>query len=367
MNARIQKPSIVVLLLCSTLAGWAGPKELETWREEFDAGTRRIDASLQTARAEMGDTYVTQLRRIGRELQAQGQIRSLVAIRDEADRFDKTRTPPATAMKEPPELRDTQLQFMARLQAISYSNELEVVRLGSRYLQAIAIRRADAETAGDADALHAWDTETTRVLGLPRLRQALKATETVPSDPLVAGEVRTAATAAQQWDYRSLRLYRPNTEDLTARINFELVSELGEDLSRLRIRKAVGGVTMSTSEEGVASYRVRTEIRANGTDLPSGHKIVLTYYSRSLVEHERQRETVEEIVLPAIARGQTYTAEGKGVDLYRSTANTTNMRGASGVSVQGREWYGVVIELRDSEDRVILQRFTPQSLEKEMR
>ena len=357
----------IPLGLLVVLSAVAAPKEIDTWRDEFEEGTRRIDGTLQSARAELGDAYVTQLRRLGRDLQAQGQLRSLVAIRDEADRFDKSRTPPAAASKEPPELRDAQVQFMARLAQVAYSNELEVVKLGARYLQAIAVRRTEAESNGDTAGVTAWDTETSRVLAQARIRQALKATETVPADPPVAGEVKAASAATAEWDFRPLRLYRPNTEDLTARLNYELISELGEDLSRVRIRKSVGGVTMALSEEGVASYRVRIQIRANGADLPSGCKIVLTYFSRSLIEHERQRETMEEIDLPTITRGQSYTAEGKGVDLYRSTANTTSLRGASGVSVQGREWYGVAIELRDSEDRVILQRFSPQSLERELR
>lgn len=343
------------LLAFASLAMAAGVADLGA---EFDKALQRIDGAIEEQRAEMNALYVKRLREIQTDLEAQGQVRGAVAVFDEISRSTKAKTLPPLPAVDPVELHDAQLQFIARSQQVQYSNEMEVVRLASRCMQALAQARAMLNDS----AAKAIDEERNRILALPRLRAALKATAGTPPDV----QAIYASATNSDLKYRSVKLTPGDSEALSMRLAYDLQLGLAEDDSKLRVRKSTSSYASTHSEDGVVVYKTRFTVAARGDTLPAGCRIMATYYSRSLTDRERKRETTESIDLPTLERGQSYTLDGQGLSLVRSYSTTASTRGYAGLSVQGQEWYGLVVDLLDPEGRLMLHRCSPQSLEREL-
>lgn len=324
-------------------------------RAEFQKALDRIDGSREELNAELQGAYLRRLREIQSELETQGLVRNAVAVFDEISRTTKTKTLPTVPAPDPVEMRDVQLAAIAKWQQISYSNEHEVVNLAGRYLQFLA-----QSGKGSPEV----DSERERVLLLPRLRAALKATSGNAPDP--AALYGTATNANGELKFRPLKLATGSGEELAARLNYDLQASMAEDDSKLRTRKTSSALSTTLGEDGLAIYRTRFSVGARSESLPAGCRLVVTYFSRSLVEKERRRENTELIPLPPLAKGESYTADGQGLSVGRSYATTQSTRGYASISSAGSEWYGMVIELQSPDGRTILQRFSPQSLEREL-
>lgn len=341
-------------------------KEVVTWREEYDKSVLRIDGGIEEQRAEIIAKYLQQLRRLQGDLQSQGQVRGAVAVFDEISRCNKARVLPPTVSSEPIELRDAQTQSIIQLQQAQYSNEMEIVRLSGRYLQALSQAREAMNGRGDAEGVRSFEEERDRVLALPRLRLALKATSGPPPDSLASLGGAKVASLTGDLKYHTVKLSSSDLEELTARMNFEVMAGLAEDDSKVNVRKSLSGAATSRSEDGATIYRTRFVVTARGDTLPAGCRLVASYYSRSLTEKDRKRESTESLLLPTLERGQSYTVDGQGLTLYKASSTTVSTRGAPSMSLYGKEWYGMTVELQDPDGRAILKRFSPQSLERDI-
>lgn len=358
--------TIVLLLIALSASGAMAAKEIAPWREEYDKSVQRIDGGIEEQKAEIVAHYLQQLRRIQTDLQSQGQVRGAVAVFDELSRCNKARLIPTNVVPEPIELRDAQAQAIIQMQQTQYSNEMEIVRVSGRYLQALSQGRETMNARGDAEGVRTFDEERDRILALPRLRVALKATSGPPPDSLASAGGAKPAGITADLKYHSVKLSSSETEELTARMNFDVLAGLAEDDSKVNVRKSVLGASTTRSEDGATIYRTRFVVTARGEELPAGCRLVVAYYSRSLTEKERKRESTESLLLPSLERGQSYTVDGQGLTLYKASSSTTTTRGAQGMSMYGKEWYGMMVELLDQEGRVILKRFSPQSLERDI-
>ena len=343
----------------------AEPANLTELRDEFEHELQRLDTAGLAQRNEISDLYLSRLQELELELQSQGQVRGLMGIHDEIARFAKTRIPPSTATAQPIELRELQDHFLVRWQQTQTSNQMEVVRLAGRYVQTLANLRMPLAEKNDKSRLKALDVERDRVLALPRLRQALKSTETT-TDPQAYLAQNESAAGKQDVDLRALRLFHAPAEDLETRLGYEVNASLATDESKLRTRKGTSAGQFSHAEEGYTTYKPYATLICRNKELPSGCRMTISYYSRSLTDREKKRESIETFALPALTKGQTYSIDGKGITLYRNTAVVTYFRGTPSQSIQGSELFGLIIEVRDENGKTVLQRYTPQSLEREM-
>lgn len=340
-------------------AGAASVSDVAESKAEFEKSLARIVGTQEEQSAELQAAYVRRLREIGLELEGQGLVRGAVVVFDEVSRTLKTKTLPTVPASEPVDMRDVQTVVIGKWQQLTYSNEQEVVHLAGRYLQHLAQNRGDgAKNANEVDA------ERERVLLLPRLRAALKTTSGTPPD--LAALIAAATNGTGNLKFKPLKLAPAESEELTARLNFDLQAMMAEDESRLRARKTSSALSTTFGEDGIAVYRTKFLVGARGETLPVGCRLVVTYYSRSLVERERQRESTETFELPPLAKGESTTVEGRGLAVSRSYSNTQSTRGYASVSVAGQEWYGAIIELLAPDGRSLLKRYSPQSLEREL-
>lgn len=328
-------------------------------RVEFDRAIQRLDGSREEQDAVFIAQYIKGLREIQSALETQGQIRGVVAVFDELSRCTKAKSLPKAPAAEPVELYDLQIRFMSQLEQQQYSNELEVVRLAGRYVQALA--QGAATSSGQATTAEVI-AERERILTLPRLRAALKATAGPPPD------IKAVFASVTNVDlrFRSLKLTSSDTEALSMRMAYDLQVSLAEDDSKLRVSKSTSSLSTSQSESGYVGYRPRFIVTARSDTLPPGCRVVATYYSRSLTDRTRKLEDIETIDLPAIEKGQSYALNGRGITLTRSYSTTSSTRGYNTVSVHGQEWYGLVVQLQTADGAILLHRSNPQTLEREV-
>lgn len=349
------------------LGAFAADKDrLATLRTEFDSELARLDKAGLAQRTEIGALYIARLREVQLELQAQGQVRGLVAIGDEILRFSKSSTfPPAPTAAIPVELRTIQEQFLSHLSQAQMSNDMDVVRLTGRHVQALAAARTPFAEKDDKAVVFKFDDERDRVLALPRVRLALKTTEAA-NDPQAYLAQNGITTNVPASDYRVVKVFHPQSEDLETRLGYELTVALAQDDSRLSVRKSTGPGTLAHSEDGYTTHKPRLTLLCRNKSLPAGSRLIISYYTRSLVDRERKRASAEAFALPALERGQSHVIDCRGLATYRSVAAIVNLRGAPTESVLGSEFYGLVIEILDENNRPILQRFSPQSLERDL-
>ena len=360
--------SIIYGYLLCAVQGWAAalPKEILPARETFEVGLEVNDKQGAERLKTLGDDYLAHLVGIEREMQSNAQFRALVTVHDELVRFGKARIMPPRLLEEPVELKEVQSLFQFRLLQTQYSNELAMVKLAEHYVQELAAVRAHLEKQGGAVQLKILDEERDRVIGLVRLRRALELTKIRPPASLDSLTNSVPDGGDSDRVRRVMELSKPNNEPLQATIGYAVRTVIYEDSSRIKARKTEGAGSRGRSFDGLVLYTPRISISSQHSEVASGSKLVIEYFSRSVADRQRHRETSESVLLPRIDRGETYTFEAKGVQLYRSEQVTTIQRVGVSRSFGGSEFYGLILHLLDPDGRVLLQRYAPQSLDREL-
>lgn len=358
---------IGLLMMCVVRTSAAAlPKEVLPARETFEVGLTVADKQGVERLKVLGDDYLTQLGQLEREMQSNGQFRCVVVVHDEAGRFAKSRLMPPRLLEEPVELRDVQAQYQFRLLQTQFSNEFTLVKLAERYVQELAVTRASVEKQSGTSALKAVDEELERVIGMTRLRRALDLTKVHPPASLDSVTNNVADGGESDRVRRIMELNRPSGESLQATIGYTMRVAVYEDLSRLKSRRSDGAGVRGRSLDGQVVYTPRVTIACQHSEVPSGSKLVIEYFSRSITDRKRHRESVENVLLPRIERGESYTIETKGLQLYRSEAINTVYRVGVSKNYAGSEFYGLILHLVDPDGHVLLQRYAPQSLERDV-
>jgi hypothetical protein len=359
--------SISLLMLCAARVDAAAlPKEILPARETFEVGLEVADKQGVERLKTLGEEYLKQLVVIEREMQSNAQFRALVVVHDEYTRFAKARVMPPRLLDDPVELRDVQAQFQFRLLQTQYSNEMALVKLAEQYVQELATVRANSERVGSASAIKTLDEERDRVIGLTRLRRALDQTRIRPPVSLDSLTNSLAEFGDGGRVRRILDLCRPPNESLNAMIGYTMRVTVYEDLSRLKASKSEGAGTRGRALSGQILYTPRVALSCQHSEIPSGSKLVVEYFSRSIADRARHRESVESVLLPRVERGENYTIETKGIQLYRAESVSTITRVGVSRNYSGTEFYGLILHVVDPDGRVLLQRFAPQALERDL-
>ena len=366
--------ALAILSAGATLVFAAGlPKAAQPLREVFENRMTQIDKENERRLMEIGLAYEDKLRQIEYEMQIAGRLRELVAVYDERARFSKTQAPaPIVPGTEPVELKGAQEALQKLYQYAQYSNEISIVRLTGQYLQAMAGARKDAAEAGDDAGLKAIDEERDRVIALARIRKALKGSLVDPATNLAAAAVAAAMGTAISSDItdqrteRDLRMYRLSTESPVAVMGYSIGVTLVEDRSKVRGSKTEGKKTYSESFSGPIGFQPRVTVACRNGEVPPGSRIIIEYFSRSVVDGVRKYVSTEAMTLPGIAKGEQQEFEFKGIWLTRTEGLSATVRVGSSKTYSGDEFHGLIVSLVDGDGRVLVQRFNPQSLDREV-
>ena len=356
---------IAVGVAAGMLATAALPPNVESYRAAYEAAVRAADDTLQQVQRGLELTYVDRLRQLMYSLQYAGRLKDLLAVYDELARFQSKRQPPTpTPAMEPPELRVLAEEYVKAIRTAEYSNAVTVARAAAAYLQNMAaLRRTLAEQA-DPEVLLLLDAERDRLLTNARIRAAVAAAAAgivIPTNFVVAADGPTTTPENE----RILRLFRLGTEDAAALMAYNIEVGMIEDTSRLRETKSEYSRSRSESRAGTVAYRFRVTISARNAEVPAGSRVIVEYFARSLTDGSRRYHSSEQSLVPWIGRGESHTVEFNGIALYRSET-ITQSRGSSGRTYSGEEFHGIIISLLDPEGRILMQRFYPQSLAKEV-
>ena len=340
------------------------PKEVVTARESFEIGLHQVVCDSEKRVTATGEEYLERLRAIEREMQSNGQFRGLVTVHDEIVRFTKERTLVGQPLAELVELRKAQASFQAKLMQEQYDDGCALLQLAGRYVQALALARETVEKQGAAAGVRELNEERDRVIGLAKLRAALETTKAhAPTAEVAPAKVKTVADERVR---RQLDICRPAAEPLQAMIGYNLRASLLEDVSKLNQRRAEGANGKVNSLEGQIGYVPHIVLSCQHGEVPSGSRLVIEYFSRSLTSHSHRRETVESVLLPRLDHGESYTVEAKGIQLFRSEQITATMRVGVSRNFTGSEFYGLILHVVNPDGHVLVQRFTPQALAREL-
>lgn len=342
------------------------PSEAGAYQSEYLAGLKAAEDKTEQMFLGLNIAYVEKLRQLQYSLQLSGRLKDLIAVHDELIRFRTQRTPPApTPTMEPPELRILAEEQVRALRTAQYSNDVHVARAASTYIQNLALlRRILAEKSGP-DILVNLDAERDRLLTNAAIRQAVVGSLTSPDSLTnLISTVDSMGPTANESD-RLLRLYRPGNEPAATIMGYSLDVGMTEDTSRMRQAKSDGKQATTVSQSGNVAYQFRVTVVGRNSEVPSGSRIVIEYFQRSLTDSAKSYVSSEQSLLPGVGKGETYTVEFKGVSLYKSESSSSGSRGWTR-SFSGHEFHGVIVSLLDPEGRIILQRFHPQSMSREV-
>gem|GEM_PF-1903400 len=343
------------------------PREAQAARAEFDAGLRASDDEGQRLMQGLDLIYADRLRQLQYTLQFSGRLRELMAVHDEALRYQSKRTPPAaTASIEPTELRVLAEEHLRALRTAQYSNDLAVVRTAALYVQNLAILRRSLAEQADPEVLLALDAERDRLLTNSRIRQAVAGCAVTPGSLTNLTVATINSGEPSDTSDRMLRLYGLGNDQAAVLMGYTLDVGMTEDRSRLRERKTESMQVRSQSREGSVGYQFRVTVSGRNSEVPPGSRIIIEYFSRSMTDSSRKFHSSEQAVLSGVGRGESSTVEFKGISLYRSESLTAGMRGGGMRSYSGDEFHGLIVSLLDPEGRIILQRFHPQAMSKEV-
>jgi hypothetical protein len=354
-------------LVVASRAAYLSAEALKA-RETFEVGLQVVAREGKQSLDAIGDEYLQQLRKIEAEMQASGQFRVLVNIHQELVRFDKARVFTGRPVAEPVELREAQAAAQFKLLQTNYSNEFKLVKLAERYVQELAAAREAEVRRGNTASVRILDEERNRVLGLAALLRALESTKVPPPASVEAFANMTSEVIVESdRPRRQLYVFRPSNEPLQAMIGYTLKVLLIEDVSKLKVPNRLQSAgTIAHAISGTVGYLPRITLACQHGEIPSGSRLIIEYYSQSLTERSRRRESVEQIVLPRLDRGESYTVDAKGVQIYRSESVYSTRGYAVSKSSAGAEFYGLILHVVDPDRRVLVQRFSPQSLEREV-
>ena len=340
------------------------PKEVVTARDNFETGLHQTVNDSEKHVTAIGADYLERLRALESAMQIKGQFRGLVTIHDEIVRFTKERTLVGQPLAELVELHKTQADFQAKLVQEQYDNGCALLHLAERYVQELALARETAEKQGATAVIRGLNEERDRVIGLANLRAALETTKVhAPAAVTVPMNVKTVADERVR---RQLDIYRPSAEPLQAMIGYNLRASLLEDVSKLNQRRAEGANGKMHGLDGQIGYVPHIVLSCQRGEIPSGSRLVIEYFSRSLTSHTHRRETVESVLLPRVEHGESYTVEAKGIQLFRSEQIMSTMRVGVSRNFTGSEFYGLILHVVDPDGHVLVQRFTPQALAREL-
>lgn len=364
---------------CSALATFALaaglPREAVTLKEFFETRLSQLDKENERRLMEIGLAYEDKLRQLEYEMQVAGRLRELINIYDERARFSKTHAaPPAVPGVEPVELKTAQEALQKLYQIAQYTNEVSVMRLAGQYLQSMAGARKNTAEAGDEAGLKALDEERDRLLAMPRIRRALKGTLVDPSTNSIvlagtlAGGTGTAISSDEN-EYRTereLRMYRLSTENVAAVMGYSIGVTMVEDRSKTRQTKSEGKRTYSESYSGPIGFLPRVTVACRNSEVPPGSRMVIEYFSRSTTDGARKYLSSEAMTLPAVGKGEQQEFEFKGVWITRSEGISSMYRYGTTKSYSGDEFHGIIVSLLDGDGHILVQRFHPQSLDREV-
>lgn len=345
----------------------AVPREAAAARAELDAGLRASDDEAQRLMQGLDLVYADKLRQLQYTLQFSGRLRDLMAVHDEARRYQEKRTPPsATASIEPTELRVLAEEHLRVLRTAQYSNDMAVVRTASAYVQNLAILRRSLAEQADPEVLLALDAERDRLMTNARIRRAVAGSATTPGSLTNLTVATIDAGAPSGTSDRMLRIYGAGTDHAAVVMGYTLDVGMTEDASRLRERRTESFKIQSRSRDGAVGYHFRVTVAGRNSEVPPGSRIIIEYFSRSMTDNSKKFHSSEQAVLTGVGRGESSTVEFKGISLYRSESITAGARGGGTRSFSGDEFHGLIVSLLDPEGRIILQRFNPQAMIKEV-
>lgn len=367
---RIISVLLPAALACAAFAA-PMPRGAAALRDRFEDGMRRTEALAESSRGSLGMEYMESLRSLQLDMQTQGRVRAMVTIFDEMARYSRTHAAPTNAIADPPELQALQKDYSARFQRQQFTNEAGIVALAASYLQALAGAREKFGSQGDIPALKLLDDERDRVLVLPRIREALAATRERPPPDTTPPAGSAAALAAGTTnvilkDVRDVRMYRMSGEDVRTVMGYAISVEIGEDQSKLKERSSASSGGKVTTTDGNVTYVPKITINCRNAELPADCRMVIEYFGHSITERTHSREGVETIPLPALARGAVHTYTAKGVSLYRFEQVSVTTRGQMTKTIQGNDFFGLIVNIFDADNQPVVQRFAPQSLAKEV-
>lgn len=341
------------------------PPEVRTYRNDYEAAVRAADDNLQRIQRGLELTYTEKLRQLMYAMQYTGRLRDLLNIYDEYVRFQTKRAlPTPTPAMEPSELRLLAEEHVKAVRTAEYSNHVAVARAAAVYLQNLAMLRRTMAERAEPDVLLQIDAERDRMLTNARIRTAVVSAAAgivIPTNFVVAADSPDTPPEGE----RVLRLYRLGVEDAATLMAYSIEVGMIEDTSRLREVKTETTRSRSESRSGTVVYRFRVTITARNAEVPAGSRVITEYFARSLTDGSKRYHSSEQTLVPWIGRGESHTVEFNGISLYRSESQTVQSRG-SGRSFSGEEFHGIIVSLLDPEGRIMLQRFYPQSLSKDV-
>ena len=361
-------------------------------KKQFEIAMRDAQKANRESLKTLQKAYTDSLAKLQADLQAKGEMQTVLVVRDEKTRFEQAGDIPAAALAtEPAALRKLQDDWNTRCQQAPAAQAQKLVGISEKYMQQLAQLQKALTAKNDQEGLKAVAEETDRLLGNNVIREALAtvkaskpatpektATATAEKPPETKPEATTPAKLepakiVEVGDYkfyptgkepaakdiRDQRLEFPTAERRNSAYFYVMSAKVYFDKAKMTGDKHNYSFYSTKIEAGDLVTMPRVTLASRNKDIPEGSKLVIQYYSRHITRlNDIREERVEHIKLPLISRGQSLSVDGQGISLNKSDRHDSD-----GYRVRsGREYYGLVLTVFDNEEKLIIQQCTPSSL-----
>jgi hypothetical protein len=176
-----------------------------------------------------------------------------------------------------------------------------------------------------------------------------------PTAPVIYEAGKTPPGPAK--DFKSCRLYYTSKENRAASAFYGFDAAMGIRSDRLNISKDNSIYCNYQQEDGVVYYTPRIKISAKNKSIPPNALLTIEYYSRPITGTGRNLEAVQHVTIPEIERGKDLMVDAGELGTYRYSCKTTSYKHQS-----GKEMYGIILTLFDSNGTLLFQQASQQSL-----
>ncbi|MCX6996990.1 MAG: hypothetical protein NTV49_07860 [Kiritimatiellaeota bacterium] len=264
--------------------------------------------------------YLAGLAALEESLQAAGsKLSAVLVVHGEKERFEQSGTIPDSALAaELPALRKLQETWLAQTDAWPREQAQRWVAASERYLQCLAQLQKNLAARNDTNGVEAVKASKERLLNNKMTHQALELVQKTKPEPPAGGApavtdptapVGPAATIVEVGAYK---FYPPGKEPPLKNLQPWRMDFPSADRRAAQFFYDVR-ISLVTDKSAWAGAP-RITVAAKNRDIPAGSTLVLEYFSRFGTRTTNvYLEKTEPIILPKIARGQSYIVDGQGV------------------------------------------------------
>jgi len=365
-------------------------------KASYEKALPAIIASYEASAKSWPDHYVNALKELQSKLQKDGNLEGWQDAKKELDRFNGDPKIADGALSSRAEVQAIQNKYRDLPRQLSLDKNQKIVALSQKHLAKLTALQTDLTKQGKMEDAMAVNAEIKRVKGSPEVsaaefelsEQEAKAAQikkdTPPKEakpgpaekapggkeaakPIEDGEIKIyegKAPATPGVTFKNMQLRPTSNVGAKRKLNVTAMMAASSDGAK---STSAGYYSSSRSESGSTSSRVRLGLKTvTSSSVIENLTVVVEYYSKT-VKSTSGKMSVEKMLAKRI-KVPKVDVQGVWIDCpeastYKSSYRYTSSYGSGYRYSYGREFYGVIISVFESDKKLAFQAVTGSALD----